>query len=100
MQFEAVYDSVLDEFTDSGVYGLSVTAEHGLTAVELIAMYPQPHGVYRESTVEAIEGVGFTVRPDFPGHALVVMDGPPDLPSWSRLDGAFGPFQTNPAAGG
>jgi hypothetical protein len=100
MQFEAVYDSVLDEFADSGEYGLSVTAEAGLTAIELIGKYPQPHGVFRESTVQAIEDGGFAIRPDFPGHALVIFPGPPDEATWSGLDGTFGPPQTNPAAGG
>ena len=41
MQFEAVYDSVLDEFADSGVYGLSVTAEANVTAHGLIEKYPR-----------------------------------------------------------
>ena len=100
MQFEAVYDSVLDEFADSGVYGLSVTAEVAMTALQLIENYPQPHGVYRESDVRALERAGFEVKPDFPGHALVIMPGPPDEAVWARLDSAFGPPQPNPAAGG
>jgi hypothetical protein len=100
MQFEAVYDSVLDEFADSGIYGLSVTAEANVTAHELIELHPQPHGVYRETRLSAIQDAGFEVRPDFPGHALVIMPGPPDEAVWARLDSAFGPPQPNPAAGG
>jgi hypothetical protein len=107
MEFLATLESVATEFVDTGVHGLSVSAEAGLSAADLLDRYPRPHGFYRESTIAQIQAVGFDVLADdpedaeaVPGHALIVFPGPLTLDAWTALDGVFSEVRPNPKEGG
>jgi hypothetical protein len=101
-----------DEFDDKGVYGLSVWAVAGLSAIE-IACYVKsfddpdaqppirwlPHKKMRCSTVGQLQR--FELWPRSPlGHYLLVLPNPPTDEDYAALQAAFSPPEDNPARQG
>jgi hypothetical protein len=96
LAWKSFQESVLTEYEDSGVYGLSVAYGVGMTVDAILAAAQLPHAVYRASTAGAIRALGYEAEPTNEGHTFVTFATEPLIEDWRGVLGAFGDPLPNP----